>query len=122
MTDSFDSTGAIIRLDSQGIEHKGGREDGDNEDRGEERRRGDCQGRRRAHPAFVVPLVALPSSVLAEPLPQEDQPSHAGGVPDGHVAVLASDNYLRIYNVDEDRTTPEQSISLSASNRDGLQS
>ena len=47
---------------------------------------------------------------------------HPGSSLDGHVAVLASDNYLRIYNVDEDRTTPEQSISLSASNRDGLQS
>ena len=88
LTDSFDSTGAVIRLGSQGIELKGGCEDGDNEDRGEERRRGDCQGRRRARPAFVVPLVALPPSVLAEPLPQEDQPSLAGGVPDGHVAVL----------------------------------
>ena len=88
MTDSFDPTGAVIRLGSQGVELKGGREDGDNEDRGEERRRGDCQGRRRARPAFVVPLVALPPSVLAEPLPQEDQPSLGGGVPDGHVAVL----------------------------------
>ena len=88
LTDSFDTTGAIIRLGSQGIELKGGREDGDNEDGGEERRRGDCQGRRRAHPAFVVPLVALAPSVLAEPLPQEDQPSLAGGVPHSHVAVL----------------------------------
>ena len=44
---------------------------------------------------------------------------HPGSSLDGHVVVLSSDNYLRIYNVDEDRTTPEQSISLSAnSNRD----
>ena len=86
LTDSFDTTGAVIRLGSQGIQRKRGCEDGDNEDRGEERRRGDCQG--REHPAFVVPLVPLPPSVFAEPLPQEDHPSLGGGVPDGHVAVL----------------------------------
>ena len=41
---------------------------------------------------------------------------HPGSSLDGHVVVLSSDNYLRIYNVDEDRTTPEQSVSLSANN------
>ena len=45
---------------------------------------------------------------------------HPGSSLDGHVVVLSSDNYLRIYNADEDRTTPEQSVSLSANinNRD----
>ena len=42
---------------------------------------------------------------------------HPGSSLDGHAVVLSSDNFLRIYNVDEDRTTPEQSIPLSANNR-----
>ena len=43
---------------------------------------------------------------------------HPGSSLDGHAVVLSSDNFLRIYNVDEDRTTPEQSIALSANNRE----
>jgi nuclear pore complex protein Nup88 len=38
---------------------------------------------------------------------------HPGSSLDGHLVVLASDNYLRIYNVDQDRSTPEQNICLS---------
>lgn len=39
---------------------------------------------------------------------------HPGSAYDSHLVVLASDNYLRIYNVDLDSQTPEQAISLSA--------
>ncbi len=40
---------------------------------------------------------------------------HPGAPFDAHIVVLSSDNYLRIYDLDEDRMTPEQSISLNAS-------
>ena len=38
---------------------------------------------------------------------------HPGSGYDDHLVVLASDNYFRIYNLDADRQTPEQSINLN---------
>ena len=42
-------------------------------------------------------------------------PAAASSAFDGHLAVLASDNYLRVYDLDSDCQTPEQSLPLGRS-------
>lgn len=44
---------------------------------------------------------------------------HPGSSYDSHLVLLASDNYLRIYDLDADSQTPEQSYSLAPGAKPG---